>query len=139
MSVQVGGGEYQAQEESSLPPPHKHIQWILNWLGDYIQTSKRSTIKMQMGEERKKSNTGSKPNGNGNEMPKTLNNFYTMAEQRIQTEPVDKCIFCEGKSLDARKLGATASTTKGYTVVISSRSDNHSAKSHLKQTEQLII
>ena len=82
--------------ESSLPPPNKHIQWILNWLGDYIQTSNRSTIKMQMGEERKKASTASKSNGNSGAVPKTLNNFYTMAEQRIQSEQVDKCIFCDG-------------------------------------------
>ena len=34
------------KRESLLPPPNKHIQWILNWMGDYIQASKRSTIKM---------------------------------------------------------------------------------------------
>ena len=37
-----------------LPPPNMHIQWILNWLGEYIQTNKRSTIKMQMGEEKRR-------------------------------------------------------------------------------------
>ena len=39
------------KRESLLPPPHKYeyIQWILNWLGDYIQTNKRSTLKMHMG------------------------------------------------------------------------------------------
>ena len=49
-----------------------------------------------MGEEKKKVSAGSKPNGNGGAIPKTLNNFYTMADQRIQSEQSDKCIFCDG-------------------------------------------
>ena len=84
------------KRDLSLPPPNKHIQWILNWLGDYIQTSKRSTIKMQMGEDKKKGSTGNRSNGNGGAVLKTLNNFYTMAEQKIQSEQSDKCIFCDG-------------------------------------------
>ena len=84
------------KRDLSLPPPNKNIQWILNWLGDYIQTSKHSTIKMQMGEEKKKGSTGNRSNGNGGVVPKTLNNFYTMAEQKIQSKQSDKCIFCDG-------------------------------------------
>ena len=84
------------KRDLSLPPPEKHIQWILNWLGDYIQTSKRSTINMQMGDEKKKGSTGNKPNGNGGAIPKTLNNSHTMADHRIQSEQSDKCIFCDG-------------------------------------------
>ena len=64
------------KRELSLPPPNKHIQWILNWLGDYIQTSKRSTIKMQMGEERKKASTVSKSNGSGGAYPR-LSTIFT--------------------------------------------------------------
>ena len=90
------------KRDLSLPPPNKHIQWILNWLGDYIQTSKRSTIKMQMGEEKKKGSTVSKSNGNGGATLKSLNNFYTMAEQRNQSEHSDKCIFCEGNHFSGK-------------------------------------
>ena len=85
------------KRDLSFPPPDKHLQWILNWLGDYIQTCKRSTIKMHMGDDKvKKSPTGSKNGGNGGTGPKTLNNFFTMAEQKIQQEQSDKCIFCDG-------------------------------------------
>ena len=97
------------KRELSLPSPEKHIQWILNWLGDYIQTSKRSTIKMQMGEEKKKGSTGSKPNGNGGAIPKTLNNFYTMVDHGIQSKHSDKCIFCDGNHF-AGKCGKSIST-----------------------------
>ena len=72
--------ENKRKRESSLPPPHKHIQWILNWLGDYIQTNKRSTIKMHMGDEKKRGSTGGRNNGNGGAIPKSLNNFYLMAD-----------------------------------------------------------
>ena len=82
-----------------LPPPNKHIQWILNWLGDYVQTSKRSTIKMQMGDDKSKKNSnGNKSNGNNGAAPKTLNNFFTMAEPKTQnqSEQSDGCTFCDG-------------------------------------------
>ena len=84
------------KRESSLPPPHKHIQWILNWLGDYIQTNKRSTLKMHMGDEKKKGSNGGKNGGSGGAIPKSLNNFYLMAEQKAQSEQSDQCIFCSG-------------------------------------------
>ena len=85
------------KRDLSLPPPDKQLQWILNWLGDYIQTCKRSTIKMNMGDDKaKKGSNGNRNGGNGGTAPKTLNNFFTMAEQRIQQEQSDKCIFCGG-------------------------------------------
>ena len=85
------------KRDLSLPPPDKQLQWILNWLGDYIQTCKRSTIKMHMGDDKaKKGSNGGKTGGNGGVAPKTLNNFFTMAEQKIQQEQSDKCIFCGG-------------------------------------------
>ena len=85
------------KRDLSLPPPDKQLQWILNWLGDYIQTCKRSTIKMSMGDDKtKKGSNGNKNGGSGGAAPKTLNNFYTMAEQKIQQEQSDKCIFCGG-------------------------------------------
>ena len=85
------------KRELSLPPPNKHIQWILNWLGDYIHTSKRSIIKMQVGDDKTKNNAnGNKSNGNSSATPRTLNNFFTLAEQKTQHEQSDKCIFCNG-------------------------------------------
>ena len=98
------------KRESSLPPPHKHIQWILNWLGDYIQTNKRSTIKMHMGDEKKRGSTGGRNNGNGGAIPKSLNNFYLMAEQRIPSDQPERCIFCEGNHF-AGKCRKTISAT----------------------------
>ena len=85
------------KRDLSLPPSDKQLQWMLNWLGDYIQTCKRSTIKMNMGDDKaKKGSNGGRNGGNGGAVPKTLNNFFTMAEQRIQQEQSDKCIFCGG-------------------------------------------
>ena len=85
------------KRDLSLPPPDKQLQWILNWLGDYIQTCKRSTIKMNMGDDKsKKGSNGGKTGGNGGAAPKTLNNFFTLAEQKVQQEQSDKCIFCGG-------------------------------------------
>ena len=76
------------KRELSLPPPNKHIQWILNWLGDYIQASRRSPIKMQRGDDKnKKSSNGNKSGGNGGAVPKTLNNFFTMAAHKSQSQP----------------------------------------------------
>ena len=99
------------KRESSLPPPHKHIQWILNWLGDYIQTNKRSTLKMHMGDEKKRGASGCKNGGNGGATPKSLNNFYVMAKQKAQSEQSDKCIFCTGNHF-AGKCRKTLSANK---------------------------
>ena len=85
-----------SKRESSIPTPHKYIQWILNWLGDYIQTNKRSTLKIHMGDEKKRGSSGSKNGGNGGATSKSLKNFYLMAEQKAQSEQSDKCIFCSG-------------------------------------------
>ena len=103
------------KRESSIPPPHKHIQWILNWLGDYIQTNKRSTLKMHMGDEKKRGSMGGKTNGNGGAAPKSLNNFFLMAEQKIQSEQSDKCIFCVGNHFAGKcrkNLSANAAIEK---------------------------
>ena len=37
------------RREHTLPPPNQYVAWTLNWLHDYIQTNKRSTIKMELG------------------------------------------------------------------------------------------
>ena len=39
------------RREHRLPPPNKDVAWTLNWLNDYIQTNKRSTIKMELGND----------------------------------------------------------------------------------------
>ena len=96
------------RREKTLPPPNQYVAWTLNWLNDYIQTNKRSTIKMELGNsgdpdkstktENKKSNDNSK-NGKFNGNRRRLNNFYTMADQKRQ-QTKDKeisCIICEGK------------------------------------------
>ena len=86
------------KRELSLPPPNKHVQWILNWLGDYIQMNKWSTIKMQMGDDKSKKNSnGNKTGGNDGAAPKTLNTFFTMGDQKDQSrsEQSEHCIFCD--------------------------------------------
>ena len=98
------------RREKTLPAPNMYVAWTLNWLNDYIQTNKRSTIKMEIGNssgdpdksvksENKKTN-GNPKNGkfNGGNR-RTLNNFYTMADQKKQQtkEKGDICFLCEGK------------------------------------------
>ena len=104
------------RREHTLPPPYQYVAWTLTWLNDYIQTNKRSTIKMELGNSedpdkptKEKSNSSyfnevKKSNGNGkngksNGNKRTLNKFYTMADQKNQ-QSKDKevsCIICEGK------------------------------------------
>ena len=98
------------RREHTLPPPNQYVAWTLNWLNDFIQTNKRSTIKMELGnkensdKDAKKSTTSNsyaaaakKANGSG--QVKTLNNFFTLADAKKQwnkdKDPV--CIICEGK------------------------------------------
>ena len=54
------------RREHTLPPPNQYVVWTLNWLSDYIQTNKRSNIKMTFGNrenvETKKSTNPSYPN-----------------------------------------------------------------------------
>ena len=84
------------KRESSIPPPQRYIQWLINWLDDYIQANKRLTLKIHMDEEKKKGANGNRRGGNGGATPKSLNNFYLMAEQKEQSEQSDRCIFCSG-------------------------------------------
>ena len=98
------------RREKTLPAPNMYVAWTLNWLNDYIQTNKRSTIKMEIGNssgdpDKSVKPEYKKPNGNpkngkfngGNR--RTLNNFYTMADQKNQQtkEKGDICFLCEGK------------------------------------------
>ena len=97
------------RREKTLPAPNMYVAWTLNWLNDYIQTNKQSTIKMEIGNssgdpdksvkpENKKSN-GNPKNGKFNGNRRTLNNFYTMADQKKQQTKNKEvsCIICEGK------------------------------------------
>ena len=98
------------RREHTLPPPNQYVVWTLNWLSDYIQTNKRSNIKMTFGTkdngETKKSTNPSYANitkknhgSNKSGQIKTLNNFFTMADAKKQwnKENDTLCIICEGK------------------------------------------
>ena len=98
------------RREKTLPPPNNYVVWTLNWLNDYIQTNKRSSIKMTFGDKKddedKKSNktsyaTVTKKNhsSNGLGQMKTLNNFFTMADAKKQWSKTndDNCVICEGR------------------------------------------
>ena len=104
------------KRESSLPPPHKHIQWILNWLGDYIQTNKRSNTKIHMGDEKKRGSTGGRNNGNGGAIrPSLLTTFIYWQNRRSHQIQSDKCIFCEGNHFAGKcrkNLSATVAIEK---------------------------
>ena len=96
-----------------MPPPNRYVAWTLNWLNNYIQTNKRSTIKMELGNAEypdkpaKKTNSSylnevkknNGKNGKANGKPRTLNNFYTLADQKSDKnkEKEVSCIICEGK------------------------------------------
>ena len=98
------------RREHTLPLPNQYVVWTFNWLSDYIQTNKRSNIKMTFGDKKNgedkkstnpsyatvtKKNHGSKGAG----QTKTLNNFFTMADAKKQwnQENDTLCIICEGK------------------------------------------
>ena len=97
------------RREHTLPPPNLYVAWTLNWLNDYIQTNKRSTIKMTFGNkengEKKSTNpsyasmTKKNHGSNGAGQVKTLNNFFTMADAKKQwnKEKDPLCLICEGK------------------------------------------
>ena len=97
------------RREHTLPPPNQYVVWTLNWLNDYIQTNKRSNIKMTFGdkkngEDKKSTNTSyasvTKKNhgSNGAGQMKTLNNLFTMADAKKQWNKENDrvCIICEG-------------------------------------------
>ena len=98
------------RREKTLPAPNMYVAWTLNWLNDYIQTNKRSTIKMEIGNstgDPDKSNKPDykKPNGHSRNgkfnggSKRTLDNFYTMADQKKEKlkEKETSCMICEGK------------------------------------------
>ena len=81
------------RREHTLPPPNQYVAWTLNWINDYIQTNKRSTVKMTFGNKEngdaKKSTNPSyatmtkKSHGsNGTGQVKTPNNFLQWQTQR---------------------------------------------------------
>ena len=105
------------RREHTLPPPNQYVAWTLNWLNDYIQTNKCSTIKMELDDsenpdkanktktnsstsnDTKKPHNNNNKNGKSNGNRRTLNNFYMMADQKNQ-QTKDKevsCLICEGK------------------------------------------
>ena len=66
-----------------LPLHGELYKGFSTFLISMIQMNKRSAIKMQMGEDRsKKSSNRKKIGGNGGATPKTLNNFFTIPEQK---------------------------------------------------------
>ena len=96
------------RRENTLPPPNQYVVWTLNWLSDYIQTNKRSNIKMTFGNkegEAKKSTNSyanvAKKNHDSNGLGKirTLNNFFTLADAKKEWNKENDrlCIICEGK------------------------------------------
>ena len=84
------------KRDLSLPPSNKHIQWILNRLGDYIQTSKRSTIKMHMGEEKKKGSAGSKPTGMASQFRRPRTTFTPWRNRFVKVSRKEACFPKEG-------------------------------------------
>ena len=93
-------------------PPEDRVERQLNWLSKYVENIKLAQIKnpqlkSQGGQSfnkngQKPATNSGKKNGNGQEKPKTLNNFLTMAEMKktvtkgVKSEDPKKCCFDGG-------------------------------------------
>lgn len=75
--------------------PEEHLRWFLRWLNIMAESRKRAIYRNPDGKGIQKNKSGGSKPSDSRPSPKTMNNFYTMGNQKEQQkEKKEKCCFC---------------------------------------------